>query len=88
MKTSTDQESKPIDYFIKIDVWDEDQLVLDLTFEEPLSIGQGRDAMLTEILATQLFISARTGRAMPAENGISALVVPTQMARGVTESVV
>jgi len=83
--TTSDQESKPIGYYLEMSNWDATNLGVQATFDEPLQVGKGGDSVMTSLKDPSLFIAEAGGASIPADKATSAKIAPVQMAKGVSE---
>ena len=84
--TTSDQEAKPIEYYLEMNEWDPKGLGLHIVYKEPLQIGKGGDSIMSSIKNPAMFVSEETGLSLPADKATSAKIAPTQMATGVSEA--
>lgn len=83
--TTSDQESKPIKYYLSLKNWDPRKLGVQINFAQPLMVGRGGDSIMAILKNPSLFIAKATGLSISPDKATSAKIAPTQMAEGVSE---
>ena len=83
--TVSDQESKPIKYYLDMTKWDPTNLGMKINFDDPLMVGKGNDQVMTALKDPSLFVSKASGTAISKEKATSVKVAKTQCAKGVKE---
>jgi len=50
--TDSDQESAPIEYFLEMKKWDENEVDIQVKYKNPLLVGKGNDNIATTLKNT------------------------------------
>ena len=75
--TVSDQESKPIGYYLEMTDWDPKKLGMKINFDDPLMVGKGNDQVMTALKDPSLFVSKASGTAISKEKATSVKVAKT-----------
>ena len=69
--TVSDQEAKPIKYYLDMTEWDPKKLGMKINFDDPLMVGKGKDQVMTALKDPSMFVSEASGKAITKEKATS-----------------
>jgi len=83
--TDSDQESAPIEYFLKMKEWNKNGMSVQVDYKNPLLVGKGNDNVATSLKNMALFAPASGDKPLPASAGSKVSGAPPQVPKGVDE---
>jgi len=83
--TTSDQESAPIEYFLKMKEWTSKGMSVKVDFKDPLLVGKGNDNVATSLKNMALFAPKSGDKPLPAGDGTKVAAAPPQVPKGVDE---
>lgn len=75
--TVSDQEAKPIKYYLDMTKWDPTDLGMKINFDDPLMVGKGKDQVMTSLKDPSLFVSQASGTAISKKKATSVKAAKT-----------
>ena len=83
--TTSDQESAPIEYFLRMKEWTNKGMSVKVDFKDPLLVGKGNDNVATSLKNMALFAPKSGAKPLPASAGTKVAAAPPQVPKGVDE---
>lgn len=83
--TTSDQESAPIEYFLRMKEWTSKGMSVKVDFKNPLLVGKGNDNVATSLQNMSLFAPKSGAKPLPKSAGTKVASAPPQVPKGVDE---
>lgn len=84
--TESDQEAKPIGYYLEMKEWTEAGMGVQAVYDDPLMVGKGNDQIMTTLKDPSLIVTKASGVALDPKAATSVKESATQMKKGVKEA--